>query len=39
MIDKMSESDGTVHQKEKEFLVNLINILRWIKERLISLNT
>ena len=28
MIDKMSESDGAVHQKEKEFLVNLINILR-----------
>ena len=28
MIDKMTESDGTVHQKEKEFLVNLINILR-----------
>ena len=28
MIDKMAESDGTVHQKEKEFLVNLINILR-----------
>ena len=27
MIDKMTESDGTVHQKEKEFLVNLINIL------------
>ena len=28
MIDKMAESDGTVHQKEKEFLVNLIHILR-----------
>lgn len=28
MIDKMTESDGAVHQKEKEFLVNLINILR-----------
>jgi len=28
MIDKMAESDGSVHQKEKEFLVNLINILR-----------
>ena len=28
MIDKMAESDGNVHQKEKEFLVNLIHILR-----------
>ena len=28
MIDKMTESDGNVHQKEKEFLVNLIQILR-----------
>jgi len=28
MIDKMAESDGSVHQKEKEFLVNLIRILR-----------
>ena len=28
MIDNMSESDGTVHEKEKEFLVNLIGILR-----------
>jgi hypothetical protein len=28
MIDKMAESDGTVHQREKEFLVNLIHILR-----------
>ena len=28
MIDKMAESDGTVHQKEKEFLVNLILSLR-----------
>ena len=28
MIDEMSESDGTVHEKEREFLVNLINILR-----------
>ena len=27
MIDKMTESDGAVHHKEKEFLVNLINIL------------
>jgi uncharacterized tellurite resistance protein B-like protein len=27
MIDKMIESDGAVHQKEKEFLVNLIRIL------------
>jgi uncharacterized tellurite resistance protein B-like protein len=27
MIDKMTESDGAVHQKEKEFLVNLIRIL------------
>ena len=27
MIDKMTESDGAVHQKEKEFLVNLIQIL------------
>jgi hypothetical protein len=32
MIDKMAESDGSVHQKEKEFLVNLIRILRWIFE-------
>jgi len=28
IIDKMTESDGSVHHKEKEFLVNLINILR-----------
>ena len=28
MIDKMAESDGSVHQKEREFLVNLIHILR-----------
>ena len=28
MIDKMAESDGTVHQKEKDFLVNLIHALR-----------
>ena len=28
MIDEMSEADGVVHQKEKDFLVNLINILR-----------
>ena len=28
MIDKMAEADGAVHQKEKDFLVNLINILR-----------
>lgn len=28
MIDKMAESDGSVHHKEKEFLVNLINVLR-----------
>ena len=28
MIDTMAESDGTVHQTEKEFLVNLIHILR-----------
>jgi len=27
MIDKMTESDGSVHQKEKEFLVNLIQML------------
>jgi len=27
MIDEMSESDGVVHEKEKEFLVNLIGIL------------
>lgn len=27
MIDKMTESDGTVHWKEKEFLLNLIGIL------------
>ena len=27
MIDKMTESDGDVHQKEKDFLVNLIRIL------------
>ena len=27
MIDKMTESDGAVHQKEKDFLVNLIQIL------------
>ena len=27
MIDKMTESDGAVHKKENEFLVNLINIL------------
>lgn len=27
MIDKMTESDGHVHPKEKEFLVNLIRIL------------
>jgi uncharacterized tellurite resistance protein B-like protein len=27
MIDKMTESDGAVHQKEKEFLVNLIQML------------
>lgn len=27
MIDKMTESDGDVHQKEKEFLVNLIQVL------------
>ena len=27
MIDKMTESDGTVHPKEKEFLVNLIQML------------
>ena len=27
MIDKMTESDGAVHQKENEFLVNLIQIL------------
>lgn len=27
MIDKMIESDGSVHPKEKEFLVNLIRIL------------
>ena len=27
IIDKMAESDGAVHQKEKDFLVNLINIL------------
>ena len=28
MIDKMTESDGRVHLKEKEFLVNLIKALR-----------
>jgi len=28
MIDEMSEADGFVHQKEKDFLVNLVNILR-----------
>ena len=28
MIDKMTESDGAVHQKEKDFLVNLIQMLR-----------
>lgn len=28
MIDKMAESDGAVHQKEKDFLVNLIHTLR-----------
>jgi len=28
MIDKMAESDGTVHSKENKFLVNLIHILR-----------
>lgn len=27
MIDKMTESDGSVHQKEKDFLVNLIQTL------------
>lgn len=27
MIDNMTESDGAVHQKEKDFLVNLIQIL------------
>ena len=27
MIDKMTESDGAVHENEKEFLVNLIRIL------------
>ena len=27
IIDKMIESDGAVHRKEKEFLVNLIQIL------------
>lgn len=27
IIDKMTESDGAVHQKENEFLVNLIQIL------------
>jgi len=27
IIDKMTESDGDVHEKEKEFLVNLIRIL------------
>ena len=27
MIDKMTESDGAVHQKEKDFLVNLIQML------------
>jgi hypothetical protein len=27
MIDKMTESDGDVHEKEKEFLVNLIKAL------------
>lgn len=27
IIDKMTESDGAVHDKEKEFLVNLIQIL------------
>ena len=30
MIDKMTESDGDVHEKEKEFLVNLIKALDWI---------
>ena len=28
IIDKMTESDGTVHRKETEFLLNLIQILR-----------
>lgn len=28
MIDKMTESDGSVHVKENEFLVNLIQVLR-----------
>ena len=27
MIDKMTESDGAVHPKEKDFLVNLIQVL------------
>ena len=27
IIDKMTESDGSVHQKENEFLVNLIQVL------------
>ena len=27
MIDKMTKADGSVHKKEKDFIVNLINTL------------
>ncbi len=28
MVDKMTEADGSVHTKEADFFVNLLNILR-----------